>query len=157
MKAMLCVGGCKALRGQMQSFAWTIAMLCVKVGLNWHRKVCPILDKIKGGKTHPTGHLAPRKFLLNLDNSRTYNAFALTARKDNAQLHPRCRYALPWAMCFCAYSACWSMRVRWASSQSKSGTVPFWSTSNRTPYLIIYFRNNILLCVTQYFWWTKNE
>ena len=65
MKAMLCVGGCKALRGQMQSFAWTIAMLCVRVGLNWHRKVCPILDKIKGGKTHPTGHLAPRKFLLN--------------------------------------------------------------------------------------------
>ena len=65
MKAMLCVGGCKALRWRMQSFAWTIAMLCVRVGLNWHRKVCPILDKIKGGKTHPTGHLAPRKFLLN--------------------------------------------------------------------------------------------
>ena len=52
-------------------------MLCVRVGLNWHRKVCPILDKIKGGKTHPTGHLAPRKFLLNIDNSRTNNAFAL--------------------------------------------------------------------------------
>ena len=48
--AKLCVGGCKALRGQMQSFAWTIAMLCVRVGLNWHRKVCPILDKIKGGQ-----------------------------------------------------------------------------------------------------------
>ena len=54
-----------ALRWRMQSFAWTIAMLCVRVGLNWHRKVCPILDKIKGGKTHPMGHLAPRKFLLN--------------------------------------------------------------------------------------------
>ena len=65
MKAMLCVGGCKALRGQMQSFAWTVAMLCDRVELNGHRKVCPILDKIKGGKTHPTGHLAPRKFLLN--------------------------------------------------------------------------------------------
>ena len=63
--AKLCVGRCKALRGRLQSFAWTIAMLCVRVGLNWHRKVCPILDKIKGGKTHPTGHLAPRKFLLN--------------------------------------------------------------------------------------------
>ena len=125
MKAMLCVGGCKALRGQMQSFAWTIAMLCVKVGLNWHRKVCPILDKIKGGKTHPTGHLAPRKFLLNLDNSRTNNAFALSLI-DNVSLHPGCRYALPWAMCFCAYSACWSMYFLLASSQSKSGTVPFW-------------------------------
>ena len=29
MKAMLCVGGCKALRGQMQSFAWADAKLCV--------------------------------------------------------------------------------------------------------------------------------
>ena len=48
--AKLCVGGCKALRGQMQCFAWTIAKLCVRVGLNWHRKVCPILDKIKGGQ-----------------------------------------------------------------------------------------------------------
>ena len=119
MKAMLCVGGCKALRGQMQSFAWADAKLCVDdcnaLRESWTelaQKSCPILDKIKGGKTHPTGHLAPRKFLLNLDNSRTYNAFALTARKDNAQLHPWCRYALHWAMCFCAYSACWSMRVR---------------------------------------------
>ena len=56
---------CNALRWRMQSFAWTDAMLCVRVELNGHRKVCPILDKIKGGKTHPTGHLAPRKFLLN--------------------------------------------------------------------------------------------
>ena len=54
-----------ALRRQMQSFALADAKLCVRVELNWHRKVCPILDKIKGGKTHPTGHLAPRKFLLN--------------------------------------------------------------------------------------------
>ena len=60
--AKLCVGRCKALRGRLQSFAWTIAMLCVRVGLNWHRKVCPILDKIKGGKTHPTGHSAPGNF-----------------------------------------------------------------------------------------------
>ena len=63
-------------------------MLCVRVGLTWHRKVCPILDKIKGGKTHPTGHLAPRKFLLNIDNSRTNNAFALSLI-DNVSLHPR--------------------------------------------------------------------
>ena len=54
-----------ALRWRMQSFAWADAMLCVRVELNGHRKVCPILDMIKGGKTHPTGHLAPRKFLLN--------------------------------------------------------------------------------------------
>ena len=49
----------------MQSFAWADAKLCVRVEPYGHRKVCPILDKIKGGKTHPTGHLAPRKFLLN--------------------------------------------------------------------------------------------
>ena len=63
--AKLCVGRCKALRGRLQCFAWADAKLCVRVELNGHRKVCPILDKIKGGKTHPTGHLAPRKFLLN--------------------------------------------------------------------------------------------
>ena len=51
-----------------------------------------------------------------------YNAFALTARIDNVPLHPGCCYALPWAMCFCAYSACWSMYFLRASSQSKSGT-----------------------------------
>ena len=32
------------------------------------------------------------------DSSRIFNAFALTARMDNAQLHPGCRCALPWAM-----------------------------------------------------------
>ena len=62
----------------------------------------------------------------SVDYSRIYNAFALTARKDNVTLHPGCRFALPWAMCFCAYSACWSMCSLRASSQSKSGTVPFW-------------------------------
>ena len=63
--AKLCVGKCKALRGRLQCFALADAKLCVRVELNGHRKVCPILDMIKGGKTHPTGHLAPRKFLLN--------------------------------------------------------------------------------------------
>ena len=66
--AKLCVGGCNALRWRMQCFALADAMLCVRVGLNWHRNVCPILDKIKGGKTHHTGHLASRKFLLNQYN-----------------------------------------------------------------------------------------
>ena len=64
--AKLCVGRCNALRGRMQCFAWADAMLCVRFRLNWHINVCPILDKRKKGeKTHPTGHLAPRKFLLN--------------------------------------------------------------------------------------------
>ena len=63
--AKLCMDGCKALRGRLQCFALADAKLCDRVELNGHRKVCPILDKIKGGKTHPTGHLAPRKFLLN--------------------------------------------------------------------------------------------
>ena len=63
--AKLYEGGCKALRGLMQSFARTDAKLCVRVGLNWHRNVCPILDKRKREKTHPTGHLDPRKFLLS--------------------------------------------------------------------------------------------
>ena len=61
----------------------------------------------------------------SVDNSRTYNAFALTARMDKATLHPGCRCALPWAMCFCAYCACWSIYFLRTSSQSKSGTVPF--------------------------------
>ena len=64
--AKLCVSGCKALRERMQSFAWTDAKLCVRVGLNWHWNVCPILDKIKGKKTHPMGHLAPGYFYWNI-------------------------------------------------------------------------------------------
>ena len=31
--AKLCVSNCKALRGQLQSFAWADAKLCVKKGL----------------------------------------------------------------------------------------------------------------------------
>ena len=58
---MLCVGGCKALRGLMQSFARTDAKLCVRVGLNWHRNVCPILDKRKKGKDSPYGALRPKE------------------------------------------------------------------------------------------------
>ena len=33
--AMLCVGGCKALRGWLQCFALADAMLCVWDGKNW--------------------------------------------------------------------------------------------------------------------------
>ena len=35
-QAKLCVGGCKALRWRLQSFALAIAKLCVRDGLNWH-------------------------------------------------------------------------------------------------------------------------
>ena len=68
MKAMLCVGGCKALRGQMQSFAWADAKLCVDdckaLRESWTelaQKSCPILDKIKGGKDSPYGALSPQE------------------------------------------------------------------------------------------------
>ena len=57
--AMLCVGGCNALRWRMQSFAMADAMLCVRVWLNWHRNVSPILDKRKGEKDSPYGALSP--------------------------------------------------------------------------------------------------
>ena len=50
-----------ALRGRLQSFAWADAKLCVRVELNGHRKVCPILDKIKGGKDSPYGALSPQE------------------------------------------------------------------------------------------------
>ena len=52
MKAMLCVGGCKALRGRLQSFALADAMLCVgrcnalrEIGNVGTEIVSPILDK----------------------------------------------------------------------------------------------------------------
>ena len=59
--AKLCVGGCKALRWQMQCFALADAKLWVD-GCNALREignvgteiVSPILDKIKGEKTHHT-------------------------------------------------------------------------------------------------------
>ena len=41
----------------------------------------------------------------SVDSSRADNAFALTARMEYITLYPGCRYALPWAVCFCAYSA----------------------------------------------------
>ena len=72
----------------------------------------------------------------SVDNGRKDNAFALTARRDNNPLHPGCRYALLWAMCFCANSACWSMCFLRASSLSKSGTVPF--GYNKLDTLLLY-------------------
>ena len=61
LNAKLYVGRCKALRRQMQSFAWTVAKLCVgrcnalrEIGNVGTEIVSPILDKIKGEKTHHT-------------------------------------------------------------------------------------------------------
>ena len=68
MKAMLCVGGCKALRWRMQSFAMAHAMLCVS-GCNALRlKMAKLAQKQyvlfrikeKGGKTHNMGHCCPK-------------------------------------------------------------------------------------------------
>ena len=72
----------------------------------------------------------------SVDNGRADNTFALTARRANNPLHPGCRYALAWAMCFCANSACWSMCFLRASSLSKSGTVPF--GYNKLDTLLLY-------------------
>ena len=64
----------------MQCFAWADAMLCVSVGLNWHRNVCPILNKIKGGKDSPYGALSPQEISTEpLTPSVVVYAFALTA------------------------------------------------------------------------------
>lgn len=41
-------GGCKRLQEWLQTFAGTVAMLCVREGQNWHRNVSPILDKRNG-------------------------------------------------------------------------------------------------------------
>ena len=63
----------------------------------------------------------------SVDKGRKDNAFALTARRDNNPLHPGCRYALPWAMYFCAYSATitdMNFRIR----------IFIFCTSNCTPY-----------------------
>ena len=67
------------------------------------------------------------RYIGSLDNGRKDNAFALTARGDNNPLHPGCRYALPWAIYFCAYSATitdMNFRIR----------IFIFCTSNCTPY-----------------------
>ncbi|OYP58742.1 hypothetical protein CIL02_13415 [Prevotella sp. P3-122] len=69
--AMLCVGKCKALRGQMQSFARADAKLCGNgckaLRLRWAklaRKFSVLFwIRVNGGKTHLTATVVPRKFL----------------------------------------------------------------------------------------------
>ena len=66
-QANVCVGGCKALRGQMQSFALAVAKLCVgtcnalrsEMGKTGTEIVSHILDKSKGRKDSPYGRLYP--------------------------------------------------------------------------------------------------
>ena len=73
MKAMLCVGKCKALRGRMQSFAWADAKLCESgckaLRLRWAklaRKFSVLFwIRVNGGKTHLSATVVPRKFLQN--------------------------------------------------------------------------------------------
>ncbi|MDY3876471.1 MAG: hypothetical protein SOZ60_03520, partial [Prevotella sp.] len=58
--AKLCVGGCKALRGRLQSFALAHAMLCVPRWAKLAQKSSVIFwIRAKGGKTHHTGHYIP--------------------------------------------------------------------------------------------------
>ena len=71
--AMLCVGKCKALRGRMQSFAWADAKLCESgckaLRLRWAklaRKFSVLFwIRVNGGKTHLSATVVPRKFLQN--------------------------------------------------------------------------------------------
>ena len=65
--AKLCVGSCKALRGQMQSFALAVAKLCVgtcnalrsEMGKTGTEIVSHILDKRKERNDSPYGTLYP--------------------------------------------------------------------------------------------------
>ena len=73
MKAMLCVGKCKALRGRMQSFAWADAKLCESgckaLRLRWAKQARKFSVlfwiRVNGGKTHLSATVVPRKFLQN--------------------------------------------------------------------------------------------
>ena len=78
--AKLCVGNCKALRGQLQSFAWAVAKLCVgnckalrrqlqsfaseTAKQAWKSSVLYLLRQ-EGGKTHHTGHCSPKEIPAN--------------------------------------------------------------------------------------------
>ena len=86
---MLCVGGCKALRWQMQCFAMADAKLCdgtcnalrerlqcfaSENGKTGRETVYPFRIKEKGGKTHNMGHCCPKR-----NYSRTNKASMLGA------------------------------------------------------------------------------
>ena len=66
-QANVCVSDCKALLGQMQSFAWAVAKLCVgtcnalrsEMGKTGTEIVSHILDKSKGRNDSPYGTLYP--------------------------------------------------------------------------------------------------
>ena len=68
MKAMLCVGGCNALRRRMQSFAWANAKLCEDgckaLRESWAKLAQKCLSYSgydKRGKDSPCGALSPQE------------------------------------------------------------------------------------------------
>ena len=59
-QAKLCVGGCKALRWRLQSFALAHAMLCVPRWAKLAQKSSVLFwIRAKGGMNHHTGHYIP--------------------------------------------------------------------------------------------------
>ncbi|OYP60144.1 hypothetical protein CIL02_09730 [Prevotella sp. P3-122] len=66
--AMLCVGACKALRGQMQCFALRYAKLAQKsLVLFWIRELVLFWIREMEERLDIQVTVAPRKFLLNLN------------------------------------------------------------------------------------------
>ena len=56
-------------------------------------------------------------------------AFALSGRTSTTCNNPGCRYALPWAMCFCAYSAIITSKLRPSSFDLRPSTFDLSPTS----------------------------
>ena len=151
---MLCVGTCKALHWHLQSFALAHAMLCVgqytAVHLPIHCFALANTLRCVGRWVMPMSCRLPARVSSLLYPKWNYSWFTLTtcsqkihwpARAVSAEAHsPGCHFAslhLPWAVCFCAYSACWSIYFLRTSSQSKSGTVPFWVQQTGHPSKVI--------------------
>ena len=97
----VCGSGCKALRGQLQSFAWTDAKLCESgckaLRQRWAKLALKssVLFWIieKGGQTQHTGHCSPQKNLQNRQMAR--NEF-MQEQKNRVSHALRC--GLPWLM-----------------------------------------------------------
>ena len=60
--ANVCGGGCKRLQEWLQTFAGTVAMLCVREGQSWHRnRQSYSVEEKRGRKVHYMGHCSPPK------------------------------------------------------------------------------------------------
>ena len=76
--AKLCVGDCKALHWRMQCFARTDAKLCSEIGKTGteivspilDKRNSPILDKKNGGKTQHTSHCSPLEISAEPENNQ---------------------------------------------------------------------------------------